>query len=165
MNIKISQHTIKFANKNKLDNLVIFINEYRKVSKLLVDYIWNIGFKNKTSKKLRHWTNTIIRDKVEDLCKTDGVHLVFQSSTYRSQRCSCCGLVRKSNRKGKIYHCDNCGLEIDADYNASLNHEQNLFEIPYDFRKLNLNRVGFYWLESGLFDLTGTSLQSVPPVE
>lgn len=43
MNIKISQHTIKFANKNKLDNLVIFINEYRKVSKLLVDYIWNNG--------------------------------------------------------------------------------------------------------------------------
>lgn len=135
------------------------------IKQLNLENIWNIGYKNKTSRRLSHWTNTLIRDKVEDLCLTEGVSLVFQSSTYRSQRCSSCGLVRKSNRKGKNYSCKECGLEVDADFNASLNHEQVLPEIPYEVRKLNLNRKGFYWLENGLFDLTGTSLQSVPPVE
>lgn len=134
------------------------------IRQLNLEEIWNITFKSVVSRRLTHWTNTIIRDKVEDLCKTEGVSLVFQSSTYRSQRCSSCGLVRKSNRKGKTYSCE-CGFEVDADFNASMNHEQVLPEIPYYFRKLNLNRKGFYWLESGLFDLTGTSLQSVPPVE
>jgi hypothetical protein len=52
----------------------------------------------------------------------------------------------------------NCGNVIDSDYNAALNHEIELPEIPYDIRKLNLNRKGFYWLETGIFDLDGRSL-------
>jgi hypothetical protein len=66
-------------------------------------------------------------------------------------------LVRKSNRKGKIYICG-CGYSDDADYNASCNHEQNLPIIPVKLRKLNLNRKGFYWKESGFYDLTGVVL-------
>ena len=72
-------------------------------------------------------------------------------------------MVRKSNRKGKVYTCKDCGLIIDSDYNASLNHVIDLPEIPWYFRKLELNRKGFRWLDSGLFDLEGESLQSLPP--
>jgi hypothetical protein len=67
-------------------------------------------------------------------------------------------VVLKSNRKGKEYTCKHCGCIIDADYNAALNHEIELPEIPYDIRKLNLNRKGFYWLETGIFDLDDRSL-------
>ena len=36
--------------------------------------------------------------------------------------CSCCGNIKKDLKlKDRVYKCDNCGLEIDRDYNASLN--------------------------------------------
>jgi len=61
--------------------------------------------------------------------------------------------------------CKHCGNTIDADYNASLNHIVDIPEIPYILRKMNLNRTGFFWKENGFFDLSGTSLESVPLVE
>jgi hypothetical protein len=36
--------------------------------------------------------------------------------------------------------CKHCSLQIDADYNASLNHVVDLPEVPYALRKLQLNR-------------------------
>ena len=135
--------------------------DFSNIKQINLERIWNIGYKSKKSRKMSHWTNTIIRDKVESLCELIGVQVNHQSSTYRSQRCSGCGMVRKSNRKRKSYECKSCGLILDADYNASLNHEISLPEIPYNFRNLKLNREGFFWLESGLFDLDGRSLQSL----
>jgi transposase len=132
--------------------------DFDNVKQINLEKIWNINYKSNTSRKLRHWTNTTIVDKIESRCIGEGVLLKYQSSSYRSQRCSSCGVVLKSNRKGKEYTCKHCGLVIDSDYNAALNHEIELPEIPYDIRKLNLNRKGFYWLESGLFDLDGRSL-------
>lgn len=129
--------------------------------------IINIGHGTRTSKKLRAWTNTIIRDKVAAICEENGVHFKLQSSAYRSQRCSECGIVCKANRKGKTYTCKHCGLIIDADYNASLNHVANLPDIPETLRKSKVNRGnGFYWLETGFFDFeTGRSLQSLPLIK
>lgn len=136
------------------------------IQEIRLEDIWNIGYKKSKSRILSHWTNTLIRDKVEQICEENGVHLTRISSTYNSQRCSCCGVVRKSNRKGKIYSCNRCGFEADADYNACLNIEKNLPEIPYELRKTNQNRGnGFIWNESGFFDLSGRSLESLPPVK
>ena len=133
------------------------------VKEIRLEKITNIGYGQRKSRNLSHWTNTAIRDKIEALCEENGVRLKHQSSVYRSQRCSNCGIVRKANRKGKIYSCKHCGLEIDADFNASLNHEANLSEIPYTFCAEKLNRGnGFYWLESGLHEYkTGRSLESL----
>lgn len=158
-NFKKSQdHRENFVNWsiNKID--------FSNIQQVNLERIWNINYKSKTSKLMSHWVNTLIRDKVVSISEELGVQVNHQSSTYRSQRCSECGMVRKSNRKGKVYTCKHCGLIIDADYNASKNHEQNLLEIPYSFRNLQLNRKGFFWLESGLFNLEGESLQSLPPV-
>jgi len=137
------------------------------VKEVRLEKVWNIGYKSKTSRLMQHWTNTLIRDKVESICEETGVQLKHQSSTYRSQRCSGCGVVRKANRKGKVYTCKHCGLQIDADLNASLNHVVDLPEIPYNLRKLQMNRGnGFYWLESGFYEFeTGSSLESLPPVK
>lgn len=171
----------KLANKKKGSNAFKKAQSHRKnfinwsinqlnldnVKEIRLEKIWNIGYKSKTSRLMQHWTNTLIRDKVESMCEEEGIRLIHQSSTYRSQRCSGCGVVRKLNRKGKTYLCKHCGLEIDADLNASLNHVVDLPEIPYSLRKLNMNRGnGFYWLKSGFYDYeTGRSLESLPPVE
>jgi len=133
---------------------------FSNIKQVNLERIWNIGYRNATSRMMSHWTNTIIRDKVESRCEELGVQVNHQGSTYRSQRCSSCGIVKKTNRKGKVYLCS-CGNIIDADYNAALNHEVKLPEIPYSFRSFKLNVDGFYWLESGIFSLEGRSLQSL----
>ena len=125
------------------------------IKEIKLEEVINIGYKNPMGRKMSHWTNTIIRDKLIDRGLLLGVQVVLQSSTYRSQRCSNCGLVHKSNRKGKYYCCSNCGFEEDADYNASLNHEATLHDIPVCLRRLNLNRTGFFWKEDGFYDLDG----------
>ena len=108
---------------------------------------------------LSHWMYTLIHSKVKSKCELEGVLLVeHEDSTYMSQRCHLCGMVKKSQRAGSIYSCENCGYVGDADYNSSCNHQQNLYELPYGFRKLKLNRSGFLWKELGLFELTGEAL-------
>jgi transposase len=136
------------------------------IDEIRMERIWNIGYRNKRSRRMSHWTNTIIRDKVQSLCEETGVQFSEQNCTYRSQRCSCCGLVRKANRKSKIYTCKSCGFTCDADVNAAKNHETDLPEIPYTLRKAKQNRGdGFYWKPEGFFDLSGRSLESLLPVE
>ncbi len=72
-------------------------------------------------------------------------------------------MVRKSNRKGKLYKCKNCGIEIDADLNSAKNHEVKLPTIPYGFRESKKNITGFFWKETGLFDLDGKELETLAP--
>lgn len=137
------------------------------VKEIKLEDIWSIGYKNPRSRFLSHFTNTLIRDKVIDIGEELGVLVTPQESTYMSQRCSCCGLVRKANRKGKSYTCNYCGKMMDADYNAACNHVANLPEIPYTLREMKLNRgSGFFWNPDGFFEFhSGRSLESLPPVE
>lgn len=134
---------------------------FNNVKHIKLEEVININYGRKQCRSMSHWTNTIIRDKISSRCEVNGVRFTLQSCTYRSQRCSQCGLVRKSNRKGKVYICG-CGYSDDADFNASCNHEQILPDIPTKLRKLNLNRKGFYWKESGFYDLTGVPLTVEP---
>jgi len=161
---RAKQHQVNFVNWS--------INQlnFNNIKQVNLEDIWNINYKTNSSSMLKHWQNTIIRDKLLSVCESLGVRVEKQASTYRSQRCSCCGQVRKSNRKGKTYTCHNCGLGIDADLNASINLSMDLPEIPWNIRKLNLNRKGFYWTTDGIFSdstyldrLSDGSLQSPSP--
>jgi hypothetical protein len=128
------------------------------VKEVRFEKIWNIGFRKSRSKLLSHWTNTIIRDGFEDICNQNGVRFVEVESAYKSQRCWSCGLVKKSSRKGKLFKCS-CGHVMDADSNSSKNQPLNLPPITFEFRKLKLNVKGFYWLETGIFDLNGVEIR------
>ena len=176
--ILTSKHSTKLANTNKKHVLNEFIAEYRRVSSIILNDIWlngykdfnikelrlekiiNIGYKNNTTRLLSHWTNTIIRDKVEKKSILNGVHFVEQSCTYRSQRCYCCGMVYKSNRKGKLYECKGCGYINDSDINAALNHSIDLPDISWNLYKSKINRHGFYWSVTGFYHLDGASIES-----
>jgi hypothetical protein len=40
--IRSTKTTLKFSNKNKLDNLYLFLDEYRRVVELCVDILWDM---------------------------------------------------------------------------------------------------------------------------
>jgi transposase len=113
------------------------------IKEIRLEKVKNIFYKNKYSRNMSHWVNSEIEHAIEKACDLNGVHLVYQNSTYRSQRCSHCGLVRKSNRVGKLYKCKGCGLHLDADLNGAKNHAIELPNIPVNLRHLKLNRKGF----------------------
>ena len=56
-------------------------------------------------------------------CQLYGIELEIADRFYPSSKmCSCCGNVRKQlSLSERIYKCKECGLEIDRDYNASIN--------------------------------------------
>jgi len=157
-------HKAQDHRKNYINWSINKLN-LKGIKQINYEKIWNIAYKNRTTRKLTHWTSTEIRDKVYDLAERSGVRIVEHDSTYRSQRCSDCGLVRKSNRKGKLYECMNCGFILDSDLNAAKNHEIELPEIPWELREAKLNRSGFYWNVGGFSDLAGVELRVPPPIK
>lgn len=130
------------------------------VKEVRLEKVVNIRHKRKSSRKMSHWSNPEIRDKIKSRCEELEVPVVEQSCAYRSQRCNQCGQVRKANRKSKEYSCENCGYCADADYNASLNHVVDLPDVPRAFlgQKLNLGN-GFFWKPEGFFNFDGSELR------
>jgi len=57
--IRSSKTSVKFSNKNKVDKLNIFINDYKKVTQLFVDHYWNIKDENIPSLAPKEVTNSI----------------------------------------------------------------------------------------------------------
>jgi len=135
----------------------------RDIKQINLENVVNINFGKRASRKMQAWTNTVIRDKVISLAEEREVLVVLKDSAYKSQRCSECGLVKKSNRKGETYTCKHCGSIMNADLNAARNHAVELPEIPLDVFKSKKNLKGFFWNLSGFEDF-GTEF-TVPASE
>lgn len=107
--------------KKAIDHRKNFVNysinqlNFSGVKEVRLEKITNIRYQQKSSRKMSHWSNPEIRDKIISRCEELEVPVVEQSSCYRSQRCNQCGQVRKANRSGKVYSCKNCGYRCDAD--------------------------------------------------
>ena len=83
--------------------------------------------KNKhLSKAIQEQNFYSIRTKLINKCKERNIELRIVDTFYPSSKtCSCCGSVKKDLKlNDRIYKCCNCGLEIDRDYNASINLEK-----------------------------------------
>jgi len=63
---------------------------------------------------------------LEYKCAWYGNNLIVANRFFPSSKlCSCCGNKKNDLKlKDRTYICDNCGLEIDRDLNASINLEQ-----------------------------------------
>ena len=80
--------------------------------------------------KNRHLAKAIADQKLYEFkrqiaykCKRYGIPLVEADRWYpSSKKCSYCGNIKKDLKlSDRIYKCENCGLVIDRDYNASVN--------------------------------------------
>lgn len=119
------------------------------VKELKFEKILNIRKGKRSSRKLSHWTYTLIKSKLIRLSEDKGFIFTEQDNKFMSQRCSECGWTHKSNRKGKTFICTNtnCNNVMDSDINAASNHEVGLIELPLSIWQGHINRsTGFYWL-------------------
>jgi len=140
---KVQQQRTSFINWN-INNLNL-----SNVKTLKLEKIKNVRKGKRTSRFLNRWTYAEIKGKLELTCEKLGVQVIYVSPTYTSQRCSSCGWVRRGNRKGQEFRCNQCSNTMNADLNAARNIVTNLRPIGTKERLLQNNRTGFYWKEVG----------------
>ena len=133
------------------------------IKEVKLEEVVNINHGKKTSRLMSSWTNSIIERKVQQTLEVKDVSLTLNKSAYRSQRCFGCSMVRKSNRKGKLYTCKACGYTADADLNGARNNSIDLPFIPNWLFHSRSNLKGFLWKSEGFFGLDGRELR-VPDV-
>jgi len=125
---------------------------FKDVKQVNLEKLFNVRKGKNKGRNMSHWTYTLIKNKLTSLSQEKGFLLKEQDCKFRSQRCSKCGWVHQSNRKGKTFKCTNanCGFAADSDLNAASNHEVVLYEIFKNHKvcQEHINRTtGFFWLE------------------
>ena len=75
------------------------------------------------SKQVQDCSFYEIRRQLDYKCKINGIKLIIADRWYASSKiCSNCGNKKhKLSLSERIYKCECCGIEIDRDYNASVN--------------------------------------------
>ena len=141
---KIKLQELKNFNKKKLKVQKIFYrlncirDDYNnkivnEITRAKLKYITIEDLKVSNMIKNRHLSKAIqeqnfysIRTKLINKCKERNIELRLVDTFYPSSKtCSCCGSVKKDLKlNDRIYKCCNCGLEMDRDYNASINLEK-----------------------------------------
>ena len=141
---KIKLKELKNFNKKKLKVQKIFYrlncirNDYNnkivnEITRAKLKYITIEDLKVSNMIKNKHLSKAIqeqnffsIRTKLINKCKERNIELRLVDTFYPSSKtCSYCGSVKKDLKlNDRIYKCCNCGLEIDRDYNASINLEK-----------------------------------------
>ena len=141
---KIKLKELKNFNKKKLKVQKIFYrlncirDDYNnkmvdEITRTKLKYITIENLKVSNMMKNRHLSKAIqeqnffeIRTKLINKCKERNIELRIVDTFYPSSKtCSCCGSIKKDLKlNDRIYKCNNCGIEIDRDYNASINLEK-----------------------------------------
>ena len=138
---KIKLKELKNFNKKKLKVQKIFYrlncirDDYNnkmvnEITRAKLKYITIEDLKVSNMIKNKHLSKAIqeqnfyaIRTKLINKCKERNIELRLVDTFYPSSKtCSCCGSIKKDLKlNDRIYKCYNCGLEMDRDYNASIN--------------------------------------------
>ena len=147
---KIKLQELKNFNKKKLKVQKIFYrlncirDDYNnkmvnEITRAKLKYITIEDLKVSNMIKNRHLSKAIqeqnfysIRTKLINKCKERNIELRLVDTFYPSSKiCSCCGNIKKDLKlNDRNYKCYNCGIEMDRDYNASINLEKaNIYKI------------------------------------
>lgn len=108
----------KSVNSLRLDNVKELVAENLKNVKK--DTRKKKKLTKKFTNKLQRWSYSKVLNKLSRICEEKGILFTKINPAYTSQKCSVCGEICKSNRKGKVYKCS-CGNVMDADLNAAIN--------------------------------------------
>ena len=122
--IKIVHRKLSNIRHNYIHQTTSTLIKERPYRIVMEDLNVNGMMKNKhLSKAIAEQGFYEFKRQMEYKCNFNGIEFVQVDRFYPSSKtCSCCGNIKKDLKlKDRVYKCDNCGLEIDRDYNASLN--------------------------------------------
>jgi IS605 OrfB family transposase len=136
------------ACKNRKNLIGYYKNQldWDNIQTIKIENIKNLRYKKRTSRYLSSFVYHDFFERLKQTAERLGVQVQTVCPTYTSQRCSCCGWTRKSNRNGKRFKCGKCGHSVDADLNGAINISLDLNRISGKERQKRLNLTGFYWL-------------------
>ena len=63
------------------------------------------------TRKLNNWSFYQLAQFLEHKAEAPGKQVIYIDPRLSYQKCSKCGNIKKSNRKGNFYHCS-CGFDI-----------------------------------------------------
>ena len=109
----ISKRIVKEAKKNKIKTIAIGdITDIRK----------NTNHGKRNNQKLHSWTFSKLTQQIEYKSILSGIRFVRVNERDTSKTCSCCGIIRKSNRVTRgLYRCKICSKIQNADVNGATN--------------------------------------------
>ena len=116
---------MKFRDDETNRAVNALVKEHPEVSRVVIEDLMNIKFKTKLHSsfvnKLQYWRVASTTRKLNSLAELETFELLYVDPAYTSQTCSKCGFTHKTNRNGESFKCMKCGMELDADLNASIN--------------------------------------------
>lgn len=81
-------------------------------------------------RRLHEWAFRKLQSYIKYKAREEGVRIVTIDPSYTSQECSKCGHTAQDNRHGSSFHCQSCGYEVQADYNAAKNIGCKALSLP-----------------------------------
>lgn len=111
----LSKNIVNFAKKNQCE----FINMEKLDGTSL------------EGKVLGLWSYYQLQEMIKYKADRENIKVRYVNPAFTSQKCSKCGNIDKENRETQAkFICKECGLNINADYNASIN-----ISMSKDFKK------------------------------
>ena len=126
------QHAVNHAAKTAID--------WENIDSIIMEQLKGMKNKKRWGNKSHHWRIGLLKDRILSWADEHGVRVVQVNPAYTSQTCSSCGHCAKENRSGEQFHCQQCGLDMDADINAAINIRQRGASVSLLHKQRNLVR-------------------------
>lgn len=128
----------KYCQKNNIKNLVFEnLNKFTGRDKFIIK---NKEFDIKYKRLMANLHFVDIKNYSTRIARKYDISVSLINSELTSQECSCCHYIDKENRKSQEnFKCINCGYEINADLNASINIKNRLSVNVLRERYLEIN--------------------------
>ncbi len=109
-------------------------------------------------RQMHNWAFRELQDQIEYKAAEYGIRVEQVNPAFSSQTCSKCGHQSGTNRDSETgwFACNECGYEVDGDYNAAKNVGLRLVALPEGKRPSGLGN-GQLALKSGTLNVSDTS--------
>ncbi|XRO74640.1 RNA-guided endonuclease InsQ/TnpB family protein [Methanocaldococcus sp. 28A] len=128
---RLARLTVKERNYvndyiHKISKWIVNLAKKKRVSKIVVGNLTNnfsnIDIGRKNNEKFHKIPFGKLIHRITYKAEEEGISVELVDESYTSQKCSVCGVIKKSNRKYRgLYVCSECGTVINADVNGARN--------------------------------------------
>jgi IS605 OrfB family transposase len=105
---------------NRANNLIAEAHD-ADVDGIIFENLAHIRENIANGSKFQQWAYAKFVELVEYKVESMELFVDFVNPAYTSQRCSQCGFTHEDNRDDKQFVCQDCGYEVNADYNGAKN--------------------------------------------